>query len=195
MLALMAVSVTLVRSAIAPSYIVEGTLLLTSPAAVTDPVTGQANSYVRGGNLKLLGLVVTTVLNNDDVRDDLRRRGAVADYEIGQDARSAAPLIGLRAEAPTPEAAKRTAALVLVRLEEEMARRQGASGAPPSTWISSEIVRPPSEATRSTARRDLATVGVVLGVAIWTMSLLRSRRPAPREELGTPEGRRKTLDR
>jgi hypothetical protein len=184
MVVLTALLTSLAWVAVPPSYVVDATALLRSPVAVSDgddAAGGSGNPYAADGNLRVLGSVVTSVLQQNSVRQDLRRQGAVADYEVGQDWTSAAPMIGYRITGRTPAAVATTASLLLERTEQVTADRQEDAGAHPSTWIALEVVQPPTAVRRDTGTRKLAATAVFIVLSLTTVRLVRTLRRRERE--------------
>ena len=176
-----------VRSSVDLEYKSTGTLLLFAPK---EAIVAQ-NRLLAFNSLNVPASVTAQVVSSLATREKLVAMGASADYEVGLDPTNPAPLVTAVATGGL-EQAKRTVELVLAEVDEDLRRRQVALGAPPDTWITTEIVTPPTKPVAQGGARTRAVIAVLMvGMALaagltLAVDLVMDRRA------GTPRRRRRT---
>ncbi|MBM7770558.1 hypothetical protein JOD54_000762 [Actinokineospora baliensis] len=146
-----------------------GTMVLTSPAGgatqITDKVSGQTNPLLAfDTSLTISAAIVIQSINTPEVVKSLG--GDSADHKFvltgGGDG---GPFITVKTESASEPGARELAVKVLDRVKQELAKRQQALNAPPTTFIGVDDVVPPTkpEPLRGGKLRG-AAVALVLGL-------------------------------
>ncbi|RLK60577.1 capsular polysaccharide biosynthesis protein [Actinokineospora cianjurensis] len=164
-----------------------GTMVLTSPAggatSVTDKVPGQTNPLLAfETSLTISAAIVIQSINTPEVVKSLG--GDSPDHKFvltgGGDG---GPFITVKTESASEPGARELAVKVLDRVKAELAKRQQALNAPPSTFIGVDDVVPPTkpEPLRGGKLRG-AAVALVLGLAasLTVVYFLETRRERKR---------------
>jgi hypothetical protein len=145
---------------IAPTYVLKASVLFLNPAIATDPDTGVRNPYVDFGNLTIPARVVSDVMAQGHVREELVDQGAAPTYEVALEG-SVSPLLMVNVQADSEAQALLTGELVVQRIGAELQRRQQALNAPPVTYITPEVISPPVEAHPTYASHLRAIAGIL----------------------------------
>lgn len=177
---------------VTPVYEARGSMLLFAPA-LADDAEGRANPYLLYGNLKVAANVVSEVVSQPEIQEELAAAGASGDYEVGTDPMTIEPTVVVVATG-RDDVAPRTVLAVMQVFDRELRAAQEQASAPTRTWITTRVVTPPGELTEQFGGK-LRVVAVVLflGCAVTVITsftadaLARSR--ARREEgVEAPEG-------
>ncbi|WP_253889149.1 hypothetical protein [Actinokineospora diospyrosa] len=163
-----------------------GTMVLTSPAGgatqVTDKVSGQTNPLLAfDTSLTISAAIVIQSINTPEVVKSLG--GDSADHKFvltgGGDG---GPFITVKTESASESGARELAVKVLDRVKQELAKRQQALNAPPTTFIGVDDVVPPTkpEPLRGGKLRG-AAVALVLGLvaslaAVYSLETYKERK-------------------
>lgn len=145
------------RSSVDITYMSSGSLLVVAPMRSD----GAANRLLTYGNLLVPATIATQVVSDVPARDKLVAEGAAATYEVGLNPSSSAPFIFAQATG-TVEQAPRTVEMVLRAVSAELERRQLALGAPPDTWITTEVLTAPTPPTPENGSRTRAFLVVLM---------------------------------
>ncbi|MFP5376699.1 MAG: hypothetical protein ACLGIO_07970 [Acidimicrobiia bacterium] len=146
-----------VRSSVALEYKSTGSLLLFAPR---DAVVAQ-NPLLGFNSLHVPASVTAQVVSSLETRERLVARGASENYEVGLDPSNPAPLV-IAVAIGGREEARRTVELVLAEVEADLERRQEGLGAPPETWITTEVVTPPTRPIAQAGARTRAFIAAVM---------------------------------
>jgi len=178
-----------VSSSVQATYKSTGSILLFAPI---DPDV-RANRLLGFNSLEVPATITAQVVGDEQTRRRLAEEGASVDYQLGLDPSNPAPLIGVVAEGGR-EQAPLTVSLVMAEVSAELERRQLALGAPPQTWITTEVVSPPQAPVLQTGSRTRAFIAVLLlglgatggltvvfDLALYRRRLRRAARRARRE--------------
>jgi hypothetical protein len=182
-----------------PAYEARGAVLMLPPANVASagpdgPV--QINPFLElGGSLYATADVAAQVIMSDPVARELAEDGAVAGYEVmvGQES----PTLTVIATGSSAREAVETVDLVTRRVQQELASRQQAAGAPDSSLIN-DVISAPDEAkvllgSKLRAGAAVAALGstatVSLGFLAESIAVGRRRRRASAGSTPAP-GRR-----
>lgn len=171
-----------VRSSVDLEYKSTGSLLLFAPreARVAE------NRLLAFNSLNVPASVSAQVVSSLETKEKLIAQGASGDYEVGLDPSNPAPLV-IAVATGSLEQAKRTVELVLAEVDADLERRQVALGAPPETWITTEIVTPPTKPVAQSGARTRAFIAVLMvgmalvaGLTLLVDLVLDRRSGAPR---------------
>lgn len=144
---------------VTPVYEARGSMLLFAPA-LADDAEGRANPYLLYGNLKVAANVVSEVVSQKEIQEELAATGATGDYEVGTDPMTIEPTVVVVATG-SDDVAPRTVLAVMQVFERELRAAQEQASAPPRTWITTRVVTPPGELTEQFGGK-LRVVAVVL---------------------------------
>ncbi|MGH9189526.1 MAG: hypothetical protein ACRD0Q_05785 [Acidimicrobiales bacterium] len=149
-----------------PVYEAKGTLLLLSPARIvnSDGTVSLTNPFTRVGNSERVAAATVLIVSSTKVWSDrMLALGATGKYNYRQISEA---VIELVATASTPDTSLRTLNASIKLFVEELARRQERAGAPPESWITSEVLFVSGEPIVLLGSRIRASAGVVvLGAA------------------------------
>lgn len=108
----------------------------TATNASADSSPGSPNPY-RGfdSSISVTADVMSTAVTQPSVVKRLVAQGASSNYGATIDQQSGGPVVQITASSDKPAVAQRTVQLVTAELRTELANRQRAAGAPPSSWI------------------------------------------------------------
>lgn len=155
---------------ISPSYTATGSVVLSVPPNL--PERGDSlNPYLAYGNLEVAAKVVASAMNQPSVVREQRRKGASGSFVVDLDPERSSPIITVDSRAATAAAAIRTVEVVTAGVQQQLADRQKALGAPQNTWITASTVVVPEEANRAIGSRLRAMSAVVVLGSIATLSL------------------------
>ncbi|MGH9119360.1 MAG: hypothetical protein ACRD0A_16260 [Acidimicrobiales bacterium] len=201
LLALTLVGVVAAATLSPPVYRSSGSIVLLNPPAAPDPntlspsspVINAENPYARFNDLSVMVDIVARVMSSDSAEARLRELG-VDDYEVaGNQTFSSGPLIEVTADAPSAEAAIRSAELVLAEVQVVLEDRQLSRGTDPRYLISFDTIEAPSRTTTvlgSTLRMAIAVLAIgglfTFGLAMLADVVLgrRAARAAKRSSTG-----------
>lgn len=152
----------LARSSVELTYKSTGSLLLFAPR---EPDASK-NRILAFNSLEVPASVAAQVVGDAVTRERVEARGGSKSYELGLDPANPAPLV-LVVATGTLDQAQPTVQLVLDEVSADLERRQTALGAPPETWITTEVVTPPTEPEPQNGSRTRAFIAVFLvGLAL-----------------------------
>jgi hypothetical protein len=195
-----------------PTYQAAGSIALLSPPEPpeVDAAPGAAgaaevgqNPFARYGDLAVMADILARVMDGDVMRAEIEAKG-ITGYEVLANTESRGPMIEVVGEEPTPEAAIRSAELVLGEVDAVLIELQEAEGADPEYFIRTAPLEPPSTATAmygSTIRAAIAALVVgllcTLALAVLAEAVVRSRaaRPTTPAEPPAPEASSSNGDR
>jgi hypothetical protein len=188
-----------------PTYQAAGSIALLSPPEPPEvnappgsppvPEAGQ-NPFARYGDLAVMADILARVMDGDVMRAEIEAKG-ITGYEVLANSESRGPMIEVVGEEPTPDAAIRSAELVLGEVDAILVELQEAEGADPEYFIRTAPLEPPSTATAmygSTIRAAIAALAVgllcTLALAVLAEAVVRSRaaRPTTPAEPPAPDG-------
>lgn len=149
-----------------PVYESRGSLLFLSPAQTNAPdgTIIRVNPFTRLGNAERVAASTVLIVSSTKVWSD-RMKTAGADgkyrYLLVSDG-----VVDITTLASTPAESAETLAVSITLLQAELARRQERAGAPPESWITSEILAITDQPAQLLGSKVRATAGVaVLGLA------------------------------
>jgi hypothetical protein len=155
---------------ISPSYTATGSVVLSVPPNLPERAES-LNPYLAYGNLEVAAKVVASAMNQPSVVREQRRQGASGSFVVDLDPERSSPIITVDSRAATAPAAIRTVEVVTAGVQQQLADRQKALGAPQNTWITATTVVVPEEANRAIGSRLRAISAVVVLGSIATLSL------------------------
>jgi hypothetical protein len=182
-----------------PTYEATGSVVLLSPPEppdVTDrpesasaPDVGQ-NPFARYGDLSVVGDILARVMDSDSKRAEFESEG-VTGYAVVANRLQRGPVVEVTGKGPNPEAATRSAELVLTEVDTVLSELQQAEGADPDYFINTAPLDPPSTATAmygSTLRAAIAALALgvlgTVGLAVLAEALARRRTVRPSAAAG-----------
>lgn len=155
-----------------------------------------SNPYTRLNDLSVVVDILTRVMSNDQTAEKLRAAGLQGQYVIAANVDfTRGPIIDIRTEAPSAEAAIGGATLVTAELNRQLKALQVTQGASPRDLITMQVVVPATRAVplySSTLRLFIALTllggGIVIAAAILADALgRRARRRSKEREPATVE--------
>ncbi|MGH9151305.1 MAG: hypothetical protein ACRD03_02635, partial [Acidimicrobiales bacterium] len=150
------------RASVELTYKSTGSLLLFAPRESTV----SKNRLLGFNSLAVPAAVSARVVGDAATREKLRDLGASEDYEVGLDPSNPAPLV-IAVATGGFEQAPMTVDLVLKEVSADLQQRQEALGAPPETWITTDVVTPPTRPAAETGSRTRTFLSVlVLGMGV-----------------------------
>jgi hypothetical protein len=157
-----------------PAYEARGAVLMLPPAQVGSTGTNdgpvQINPFLElGGSLYATADVAAQVIMSDPVARELAEDGAVAAYEVmvGQES----PTLTVLATGSSARETIDTVNLVTRRVQQELASRQHAAGAPETSLITADVISAPDEARVLLGSKLRAGAAVVALGSTTTISL------------------------
>lgn len=159
--------------AVPTQYESTGTIVLTPPTdggiVATNPkdATGPGNPLLGfQGSLTITTQLLIQSLSSPTVQQQIAAGGGVDTYQAG-DGGTGGPFVVIIADAPTKAQAQRTVDLALKYATNELNTRQKDLDAPPSTFISTQVVVDPTPAqTKLGGKVRAGGVALALGVVI-----------------------------
>lgn len=181
-----------------PVYESKATMLFLGPALV-DTADGKGflvNPFTKVGSAERVAANTVLVVSSTSLwQERMLKKGATGDYTYKQVSDAVVELV---TTGQTPSESSTTMAVSIQLLQEELATRQERAGAPPESWIKSEVLAKTNVPTALLGSRIRATVGVaVLGVIAAISAALfaeavgiggRSRRRARRQHKREKQG-------
>jgi hypothetical protein len=176
-------------------YVSTGTMVLTAPTAgattAVDPAhaTGPGNPLLDfEGSLTITTQLLIQSLSSPSVGQQIAQEGAATSTYQAGDGNTGGPFVVIVATANSPQEAELTVSLALKYAQDELNARQKNLNAPPSTYIGTQSVVSPTQATTKITNKVkdggiALVVGLILSVATaygvdsWT-SRRRRRRAA-----------------
>jgi hypothetical protein len=173
-------------------YVSTGTMVLTAPTAgattAVDPAhaTGPGNPLLDfEGSLTITTQLLIQSMSSPSVGQQIAQQGGVDTYQAG-DGNTGGPFVVIEATANSPQVAELTVSLALKYAQNELDARQKNLNAPPSTYIGTQSVVSPTQATTKISNKVkdggiALVVGVILslatayGVDSWMSSRRRKR--------------------
>lgn len=149
-----------------PVYESRGSLLFLSPAQTNAPdgTIIRVNPFTRLGNAERVAASTVLIVSSTKVWSDrMKTAGAEGKYRylLVSDG-----VVDITTLASTPAESAETLAVSITLLQAELARRQERAGAPPESWITSEILAITDQPAQLLGSKVRATAGVaVLGLA------------------------------
>lgn len=178
-----------VYSSVDLEYKSTGSLLLFAPR---EAVVAQ-NPLLGFNSLNVPASVTAQVVSSLETRERLASLGASPDYEVGVDPANPAPLV-IAVATGGLEQARRTVELVLAEVASDLERRQKALGAPPGTWITAEIVTPPTRPVAQSGARTRAFIAVFMVGMVLSAGLTLLVDVVGDRRSGAPRRRRRARD-
>jgi len=157
-------------------YVATGTMVLTAPTAgattSVDPAqaTGPGNPLLDfAGSLTITNQLLVQSLSSPSVADQIAGQGGVSTYQAG-DGNTGGPFVVIIATANSPQSAELTVNLALKYAQNELDARQKNLNAPPSTFIGTQSVVSPTQATTKISNKVkdggiALVVGLILSLA------------------------------
>jgi hypothetical protein len=157
-------------------YVATGTMVLTAPTAgattSVDPAqaTGPGNPLLDfAGSLTITTQLLVQSLSSPSVADQIAGQGGVSTYQAG-DGNTGGPFVVIIATANSPQSAELTVNLALKYAQNELDARQKNLNAPPSTFIGTQSVVSPTQATTKISNKVkdggiALVVGLILSLA------------------------------
>jgi hypothetical protein len=157
-------------------YVSTGTMVLTAPTAgattAVDPAhaTGPGNPLLDfEGSLTITTQLLIQSMSSPSVAQQIAEQGGVDTYQAG-DGNTGGPFVVIVATANSPQEAELTVSLALKYAQNELNARQKNLNAPPSTYIGTQSVVSPTQATTKISNKvkdgGIALVaGLVLSLA------------------------------
>jgi hypothetical protein len=150
-----------------------GTIVLTAPTAgattAIDPAkaTGPGNPLLDfEGSLTITTQLLIQSLSAPTVAQQIATEGGVSTYQAG-DGETGGPFVVIVADADSPTQAELTVSLALKYAQNELDARQKNLNAPPSTYIGTQsVVSPTNATTKISGKVRDAGVALVLGVVV-----------------------------
>lgn len=178
-----------------PSYSLTATVLLLPPS-LPDAKTGQsANPYLQLGGLSGPAEVLARAVNDPAVQQEAVGLGLSRDFEVARDFLTSAPVVLVTVQDTDLTRARATRDWLLDRLPKTLLQLQASVKVPPAAMMTSTVISPEGEVTRSsksTLRLLLVVVAaglmatLVLATVIDTLRRERSRRRATRPQGSVP---------
>jgi hypothetical protein len=182
-----------------PTYEATGSVVLLSPPEPPDvtgrpesasaPDVGQ-NPFARYGDLSVVADILARVMDSDSKRAEFESEG-VTDYAVVANRLQRGPVVEVTGQGPNPEAATRSAELVLAEVDTVLSELQRDEGADPDYFVNTAPLDPPSTATAmygSTLRAEIAALALgvlgTLGLAVLAEALARRRTERPSAAAG-----------
>jgi hypothetical protein len=140
-----------------PSYAADGTLLILPPPTAEQAQTSGppnpkvpttlANPYLEYGKLDIVGQVLATKMFGDDAAAEVARRGGTGKFAVAM-APSAAPIVRIDIQAPSPGQALATYQAAQTVAEERLAAMQHDEGAPDPISVRLSPINEPTHADK-----------------------------------------------
>jgi hypothetical protein len=176
-----------------PTFESTGSVVLLSPPEPPDrdagpepaPAVGQ-NPFARYGDLSVVADILTRVMNSDSKRAEFESKGVTGYTVVSNPGFQRGPVVDVTGQGPNPEAASRSAELVLGEVDTVLSELQRGEGADPNYFINTAPLDSPSTATvryGSTLRVAIAALALgvlcTLGLAVLAEALARRRTVRP----------------
>jgi hypothetical protein len=157
-------------------YVSTGTMVLTAPTAgattAVDPAhaTGPGNPLLDfEGSLTITTQLLIQSMSSPSVAQQIAQQGGVDTYQAG-DGNTGGPFVVIVATANSPQEAELTVSLALKYAQNELDARQKNLNAPPSTYIGTQSVVSPTQATTKISNKVkdggiALVVGLILSLA------------------------------
>lgn len=149
---------------VTPAYEAQGSLLLFGPATGTSPRgTAPINPYLNfNSSLESTAVIIAESMSSEEIVRQLADLGATAGYEVT--ATQKTPILTVSARGSSEAQVRHTAQLVLQRVQDELAARQQAAGAPANTLIRSQVLSPPRVSVQAGNKSRVMAAVAVLGL-------------------------------
>ena len=182
---------------VGPEYKASGSVLFVAP----NPPGVQSNPYLSAnGSLNVVAAVLGQVMTQDDPTvQRMLQTGATAQYTVTPGV-GPSPTLDVIATGKSPGQAIQTVQIVSRGIQDEVARRQKAAGAPASTWIRADVLTIPDRASLVFSRplRALAAVAALGGIAVvalaFALEAADQRRRVPSGRTAEPPARLRAFE-
>jgi hypothetical protein len=157
-------------------YVSTGTMVLTAPTAGATTAVNPAQASGPGnplldfeGSLTITTQLLIQSMSSPSVAQQIAQQGGVDTYQAG-DGNTGGPFVVIVATANSPQEAELTVGLALKYAQNELDARQKNLNAPPSTYIGTQSVVSPTQATTKITNKVkdggiALVVGLVLSLA------------------------------
>jgi hypothetical protein len=157
-------------------YVSTGTMVLTAPTAGATTAVDPAHASGPGnplldfeGSLTITTQLLIQSMSSPSVAQQIADQGGVSTYQAG-DGNTGGPFVVIVATANSPQEAELTVSLTLKYAQNELDARQKNLNAPPSTYIGTQSVVSPTQATTKISNKVkdggiALVVGLVLSLA------------------------------
>lgn len=149
---------------IGPTYEAEGAVVLVPPP---DPVDPHANPFISLGSLKQAGDIMIRSLSSDATHRKVLTAAPEGDYTVAPDYSTSAPVLVIKAAAPTPAQASKMLKVALARVPTNLASLQNGLSIDSKNQIASEVIdlnERPSLVIKAQLRAVVGAGVAVLGV-------------------------------
>lgn len=171
-----------------PSYSLTATVLLLPPS-LPDAKTGQsANPYLQLGGLSGPAEVLARALSDPAVQQEAASSGLSRDFEVARDFLTSAPVVLVTIQDTDLTRARATRDWLLDRLPKTLMQLQASVKVPPAAMMTSTVISPEGEITRSsktTLRLLLVVVAAGLLATLVVATVLDTLRRERSRKRGT----------
>lgn len=160
----------LATKVIAPVYEADASVLFLIPSTVEGP-NARVNPYLNFGGANALADVVGRIVMSDTDRAKIGGSGGSGKYAVAMDPSTSAPLLNVKATAPTPGLAMRTRDIVIQDIQSQLSKIQSEAGSPVTALVYTQVLPSTGQAAelRGSVHRAFAAIaalGLVVTVSV-----------------------------
>lgn len=159
------IAAVMLAGRVQPDYQADTSVVLLSPSSIQGPEGEevQVNPYTRFGSTeRVTATALVNVVLGQEFARELEEAGVTGTYSVFINPSAGGAILDLRVTTDSPDRTLRELAVLRERLQAELAERQEQAGAPARTWIRTDVLAAPLEATPLSGSKTRVILAVVL---------------------------------